>query len=479
MSSIVYMKSKNGDKVYVYVNEKTESGYRRRCIGHLDKVTGEIVPNREKGEAPTVAARSYGVNLLLRNISDDLGLTESLQVIFKESWDSIMTLAFFSLCEGSHITGLERWMEFNETPRMWPLTIDQVNSIIKGVTLERIDSFFKVWNSKMGDEGYDISSISTEISVSKESKNDFEKEFSTEIQVCFGKESGLPVAYRIHPTRYRSVPEMVSSFDWMEWLDGTEPRLLFTKEQTMEIDLDSIITSGRPYILELPSKNSLFANILDRFSIVKNRYSVGMSDYELEVHGTGVKIYVLYDPMEAEIETSRFLDIMNRCKFELDNQHYVASHSSLYNKYFLFRGRGDLEFNSEEIMKNNRMAGFRIFVSNVSTDRTKILGMVERMDHFRSMFEHLKGDEDTSAIKLYSSTAIISRYFIQFLSAILGGRMRQMISDAELDETVESVLYQMKCLIRVDRSDRKRPLMSDMNEHQRMILDKLIVPKGE
>ena len=478
MSSIVYMKSKNGDKVYVYVNEKTESGYKRRCIGHLDEVTGEIVPNREKGDSPTVATRSYGINLLLRRISDDMGLTESIQVIFKESWDSIMTLAFYSLCEGSHITGLERWMEFNETPRMWPLTIDQVNSILKGVTPERIDSFFKVWNSKMRNEEYEISSISTEMTVNKESKNDFEKEFSTEIQVCFGKGSGLPVAYRIHPTRYRSVIEMKSSFGWMDWLDGTDPLFFFTREQTREIDTGSIITSDRPFVLELSPKENLFGNILDRLSIVKNRFSVGVSEYQTEINGISVNAHILYDPIEAELETSRFLDIMQRCKSELDNQHYVASHSSMYNRYFLFKGRGEPEFNSEEIMKNNKMAGFRIFLSNVNMDRSEVLGLVEKTDHFRFMFEHLKGDEDTSAIKLYSSTAIISRYFIQFLTAILGERLRRMLSEAEMDETVESVLYQMKNLIRVDRSDRKRPLMSDMNDYQRAIIDKLIFPKG-
>ena len=81
--------------------------------------------------------------------------------------------------------------------------------------------------------------------------------------------------------------------------------------------------------------------------------------------------------MKAEIETSKFLEIMNRCKFELDNQHYVASHSALYNRYFLFRGKGDLDFNSEEIMRNNRMAGFRVFISNGDTDTSWTLRLVE------------------------------------------------------------------------------------------------------
>ena len=474
MSSIVYMKSKNSDKVYVYVNEKTGSGYSRRCIGHLDKVTGEIVPNKERGGTPTVMTRSYGINTLLRRISDDIGLSESIQIIFKDSWDSIMTLAFYSLCEGSHITGLERWMEFNESPRMWPLSIDQVNSIMKDITQERIESFFRVWKNKMGDHEYVVTSISTERSTNKESKNDFEKEFSTEIQMCFGRDSGLPVAYSIHPTKYRSVTEMATSLDWMEWLNGSGPSFFFTLEQTGEIDVDSIIGTEHDYLLELPPKDNLFARTLDGFSTDRKGYSIEMDADRREIHGIDVDVYLFYDPMKAEIETSRFLEIMNRCKFELDNQHYVASHSSLYNRYFLFRGRGDCEFNSEEIMKHNKEAGYRIFMTNRHKDRSQVLRMVERVDYFREMFEKIKGDEDISAIKLYTASVLKSRFFIQFLATILGERLRRMISDAELNETVESVLYQMKCMIRVDRSDRKRPLMSDMNEHQREILDKLL-----
>ncbi|MBO7351996.1 MAG: hypothetical protein J6U12_03670, partial [Candidatus Methanomethylophilaceae archaeon] len=364
MSSIVYMKSKKGDNVYVYLNEKTESGYRRKCIGHLDRITGEIVPNREKGDAPSVVTRSYGVNLLLRKISDDIGLTESLQIIFKDSWDSIMTLVFYILCEGSGFDKLERWMEFNETPRMWPLNLDQVNSILKGVTQDAIDSFFRVWNKRVDDEGYVVSSVSTEQTVDKASKNDFEKEFYTEIQVCFGRESGLPIAYRIHPTRYRTVPEMIESERWMEWLDEKKPSYYLTKEQTEEMDIVPIAGMDRSYLLELPTSNNLFDSYLEGFKVEDGTYASQVRTGRRRISGHDANIHIFYDPRRAELEISRFLAMMDRCHFELTNQQYVVSHSALYNRYFIFKGREEAEFNSEAIMKHNKPAGFRILVSN-------------------------------------------------------------------------------------------------------------------
>ena len=474
MTSIVYMKSKKGDNVYVYVNEKTESGYRRKCIGHLDHVTGEIVPNKEKGDAPSVTTRSYGINMLLRRISDDIGLTESIQIIFKDSWDSIMSLAFYFLCEDSSIMRLGRWMEFNETPRMWPLTIDQVNSILRGVTHENIDSFFRVWNKRAGDHRYMVSSISTEHTVDKRSKNDFEKEFSTEVQVCFGRESGLPIAYRAHPTRYRTVPDMKASVEWMEWLEGKEPFFFITGDQTEEMDPGSIAEMEGQYLFELPPSDSLFGKLMGGFKIEGNTYDPQIRTGRRELFGKRADVHIYYDPKKAEREISRFLEVMDRCRFELENQHYVASHSSLYNKYFLFRGRGDVEFNSEAMMNHNRPAGYRILISNEISDPGDAFDLTDRIDFFRGMFERMRNDEDVTALKLYTGSNIASRMFIQFLATILGERLRRMLSDAGLDETLESTLFQMKCMMRVDQSNRKKPLMSEMNEHQREIMDRLI-----
>ena len=50
MSSIVYLKNKTNGKTYAYLNESvwdSETGKckcKRKCLGHLDPVTGDIVP---------------------------------------------------------------------------------------------------------------------------------------------------------------------------------------------------------------------------------------------------------------------------------------------------------------------------------------------------------------------------------------------------------------------------------------------------
>ena len=55
MSSLVYVKNPNS-KIYVYSNvsvydkETKKVKHIRKSIGHLDPATGEVVPNRRKGD---------------------------------------------------------------------------------------------------------------------------------------------------------------------------------------------------------------------------------------------------------------------------------------------------------------------------------------------------------------------------------------------------------------------------------------------
>lgn len=475
MSSLVYMRSKDGGTVYVYVNEKTDDGrYRRRCLGHLDPITGNVVSNRRRGEHPVLSARSYGVNHLLRGISDRIGLTRAMQVTFIDSWDSLMAFAFYSLSESKHYSDLERWMEFNDTPRMWPLTMDQTRSIMKGVTEERIDSFFKVWNKMAGDKEFVVTSISTDEFMEKRSKYDFEKFFSTEIQLCYGSESKLPISYRLHPTRYRTAFEMESAAGWMEWLERRVPLYVIEKEQASEMGIESMASIDHPFVAELSNAELPFRRFLEEFRLKETVYTPQIMTRTIRVSDRDIIAHVYYDPTEAEQAISRFLNIIDRCRFELEHQHYVANHSPLYNKYFLMKDRGNVELNSEAIMRQNAVAGYRMLITNTISDPHEAFGWLFKNDRFKEFYKNVHNEEDISSMYLYVESGIRSRMFIQFLSAILGAAIQKGIAETGLDETVDSILFQMKHMISVNQENRKRPVMSEMTNGQRRILAALL-----
>jgi hypothetical protein len=90
MVSIVFVNNPNGKK-YAYENisywDKTTktTKHKRRCIGHVDPISGDIVPNRGKGDAlpsktQTCIVQGIGVSLLFDRIAEEIGLVNILKV---------------------------------------------------------------------------------------------------------------------------------------------------------------------------------------------------------------------------------------------------------------------------------------------------------------------------------------------------------------------------------------------------------------
>ena len=124
MSSLVYVKNPNG-KTYVYSNtsiydkETKKVKHIRKSIGHLDPVTGEVVPNRRKGDAARKRAqteepagrcvvKNTGIQSLLDKAVSDIGLMEPLSTVFPDDWRCILTCAYYLVSEGGALRHVDQ-----------------------------------------------------------------------------------------------------------------------------------------------------------------------------------------------------------------------------------------------------------------------------------------------------------------------------------------------------------------------------------
>ena len=104
MSSIVYLKNKSSGKVYAYLNESVWNSTlkkcvcKRKCLGHVDPITGDIVPNKgNKKDTSAAFVYSFGLSYFLRSVSDKSGLTHVLEKAFPTDWKLIMSCVFYLL----------------------------------------------------------------------------------------------------------------------------------------------------------------------------------------------------------------------------------------------------------------------------------------------------------------------------------------------------------------------------------------------
>lgn len=117
--SLVYVKNKKNGVTYVYESsgywdkEKQQARNRRKCIGKVDPVTGEIIPSKKKsvndeaslpkqrGPVPSVVCtRSfYGATYFFNAIGEKLGVTDDLRRCFPDSYKQILSIAYYLVME--------------------------------------------------------------------------------------------------------------------------------------------------------------------------------------------------------------------------------------------------------------------------------------------------------------------------------------------------------------------------------------------
>lgn len=171
------------DTQYYWDKEKKQSRAKRVCVGKVDPTTGEIVPTRgraKKGESknsktkvvkpgPKPFAESrhlyYGATYLLESFSDAIGLTKDLKQCFPDTYDQIMSIAFYLILEDNNpLYRFEKWNLTHKHPYGQDITSPRSSELLASITDEQITKFMRLQaKRRVEDEywAYDSSSISS------------------------------------------------------------------------------------------------------------------------------------------------------------------------------------------------------------------------------------------------------------------------------------------------------------------------------
>lgn len=179
MSSLVRVKSKSG-RIYVYEvesfwnKEKKKPDSHRKCIGHIDEVSGDLVPNRpiaKSGQSlnsakPSAEFKAEGIGnfALIDKIAQSSGLLECLQDVFPVEWPYIMTCCQYLCGSENPLYRCERWSFHNATYLDGQLASQRISELLTVLTPDRQREFFRAWSAHNSANEYfalDITSVSS------------------------------------------------------------------------------------------------------------------------------------------------------------------------------------------------------------------------------------------------------------------------------------------------------------------------------
>ncbi len=494
MTSLVYLRNKRNNRVYVYVNEKVEGkdGYRRRCIGHLDEETGEIVSNGPRSQTPSAEVRYIGMSTFIRRLSDRIGLSEVLKITFGNRWKTILTCAMYGLTGNTDLSSIEKWSARFETPAESIVTQEDIVSLLNEVDHEDIDVFQRIWRKRVKDR--DIYHISASPLMSYDSRSF--ASYGTlgvlpniDMDVCYGMNTLLPISYDLLPGRVFALEDMIDSEDRYQWINPTSIEYILNEEYCEGNNVDVLVVSDRRFMIRLPSYHRISKQIIDDnqseiMTYSNYRHSGGgynfIKTHMVDIAGKQCYAHMYYSAEEAEKEMGTFLSIIEKCRTELTSNRPISAHTELYGMYFDMKGPNmEVELNSTGIMERTKYAGMTVVLSDTIVYPIMVMDCFNLNSFVERTFDNLQNTTDHLRLKLFLNHNIASRYFIQFVTLILKSAIRKALIDNNLyrDYTAEDVVREVSNIATVKVSDRKRPLEINMNYRQRLFV-KMLSPDG-
>ena len=116
MSSIVYLKNSRTNTIYAYLNEsvwdpeKKKCINKRKCIGHVDPETGQIVPNRKARSKEYPKIKGHFVCDMFDSVSNSIKLSETLALAFPDDWKKIMSIAYYLAATGGELQFFRKYL---------------------------------------------------------------------------------------------------------------------------------------------------------------------------------------------------------------------------------------------------------------------------------------------------------------------------------------------------------------------------------
>ena len=288
MSSIVYLRNKSNGKVYAYLNESVWNSElkrcqcKRKCLGHVDPDTGDIIPNRGGKEKEYATVRSRGAILFLRIVSEKIGLTESIKQAFPDHWKLIQSCVFYILMERSELSKINYWSIDNDTPYRKPITPEAISELLPEVNDNALFSFFREWRDTADHRDFymlHISSLSTYDSRSGTIRfNDLPSLYirpMTNISMIYSARTGLPVTYEVYNGLPRNITDLHRRTVEKQWLDISDVTQVLDMDFTSEENINDLLRSNIRFLIRVAPEFKFARNSVDR---VKDRI-MDLSNY--------------------------------------------------------------------------------------------------------------------------------------------------------------------------------------------------------
>ena len=498
MSSIVYLKNKSNGKVYAYLNESIWDSEnkrckcKRKCLGHVDPVTGKIVPNGKNADKESAIVSSVGATAFLEKVTNDIGLKTVIEDSVPDYWALFLSCVFYVITENGPLSNLVYWCRDNEIPYNKTLDKSDIIEMLGDMDENTQFRFFRGWRDNFQNDDFCTMYFSFRTSYERNDEtirfNDLplvHVDQRTNVCMTFDMNSMVPVSYRIIKTCPRNLTEIRNISREDSWLDYDKVTRILDSSYFTEDNFLDLLKFNERFLLRVPIESKFAKDSIDRVRdrVMDLQYSIdigGENYFAMSFlnyfEGRKCYMHIFFSPKEAEKEFSLFLELLNECKNELKNKVFVPEHNSYYNRYFIIHDQGKdliIEENGENVMSYNTVAGYVVLVSNTVKSAKTAMEQFLIGSRIRKNLENLRNEKDRARLKLYDEDIYKNRIFLQFCAIILYREINRRKSKYSLIKDIQfsDMMNEMKSYKKISIPGFDTPFFTNINNTQSKIMN--------
>ena len=286
-----------------YWDKQTKQNrHGRDYIGKLGQ-DGEFIPNKkylarqhksadEGAAAPagTPARRVYfGATHLLDEISKITGIQEDLQVCFPNTYNMLMSLAYYLVLESdSPMYRFSRWSFDHQHPLGEEISSQRISEMLRDIPEQAKLEFFKRQSRRRQEKEYlaydttSVSSYSEYIKAVRYGKNkDNDSLPQVNMALVFGEESCMPVYYRILPGNITDVMTIRKLIKDVDFLEIDKLKLVLDRGFYSANNINALYKGHHKFLLSVKLNNGFITGLLEKAKTEIHEFAHYNADQEV------------------------------------------------------------------------------------------------------------------------------------------------------------------------------------------------------
>lgn len=514
MSYIVHQKVKG--KTYAYEaesywdSEKKAPRQRRRYMGVVDEVTGQIV--EKKFQRDIKSAKDYGPTYLLDQIARELQLRKKLSDAFGSQGEEVLALAMAKVINPDSLRNLHRVLEDSFLPEIFELkedfTSQRLSRLIEdlGGKEAAMASFFaSLVCPKEEALVYDITSLSSYSRNLEWLEYGYNRDGMDLPQVNLGLvvslETGMPLLIKLFPGSMTDVVTLHNLAEEARSIGIADCMFIIDRGFYSEGNIGMLKEAGIDFIMPLPfgrkvgkglisETNASIADAENAKLFKDEVYHVVEED--LEIAGVKLKGFVFFSKKKESEEHQSFyrhlLDIeqvLEGTKVWHGNpmEHFKDAAGRFANYFECIVQDRALHLKRRQnaiAQAENRMGKMILLSSQAGATWDSVLSLYRERDEVEKHFDQLRNELELLPLRIQKTVSLRGLLFIFFVALLLRVQLLNRAREAGLlaRQSVDDILFELSKVRAVSTGGRW--MLTEVPKKARVSLEKLkiAVPVG-